>query len=388
MTGRLRPRLPATVVALGLASLLTDLSSEMVYPLLPVFLSDVLGAGAVALGVVEGIAESTAAFLKVASGRVADRVGRRKPLVVAGYSISGVARPLIGLASAWPAVVGLRFADRIGKGVRTSPRDALIADVTSPDLRGAAFGLHRAMDHAGAVAGPLVAAGLLLVYSIRTVFLLAAIPAAFVIVVLTRWVRDPGHRRDRADTAATRAPLDRDLRRLLIAVGVFALGNSADAFLILRFADLGMGAITVALLWAALHAVKAAATLIGGRLSDRIGRKPMVLAGWGVYVAVYTAFAAASSIGVLVGVFLAYGLYFGLTEPVERSWVAAMAAPGARGTAFGAYHGVIGIAALPASLVFGTVYRIAGPGAAFALGAGLAAVAAALLLRVPERTSP
>jgi MFS family permease len=380
-------RLPATVVALGLASLLTDLSSEMIYPLLPVFLSDVLGAGAIALGVVEGIAESTAAFVKVASGRVADRVGRRKPLVVAGYAISGAARPLIGLASAWSAVVALRFADRVGKGVRTSPRDALIADVTPPSRRGAAFGLHRAMDHAGAVAGPLVAAGLLLALPIRTVFLLAAIPAVLVIAVLAAWVHDPGTGLDGEHSGVGRAPLDPGLRRLLIAVGVFALGNSADAFLLLRFNDLGMGAVAISLLWAALHAVKMAATWIGGRLSDRVGRKPMVLAGWGVYAAVYAAFATVSGTGVLVAVFLAYGVYFGLTEPVERSWVAAMAAPTARGTAFGAYHGVIGIAALPASLVFGAVYRVAGPPAAFALGAGLAAAAAVLLVGIPERPS-
>jgi len=381
-----RSRLPATVVALGLVSLLTDLSSEMIYPLLPLFLVQTLAAGAVALGVIEGAAETAASLLKVGSGWLSDRAGRRKPLVVAGYGVSGLARPLIGLAGAWPAVALLRVADRMGKGLRTSPRDALIADVTPPERHGAAFGLQRAMDHAGAVAGPLVAVALLAIPGIdlRAVFLLAALPALGVMAILLFGVPEP----PRAAVAMPPAPalrwasLTPQLRRFLLAVGLFALGNSADAFLLLRFSDAGFAATGIALLWAGLHAVKMAATWLGGQMSDRLGRRSMVLAGWAVYAAVYLGFGLVPTTGGLIALFLLYGLYYGLTEPAERAWVAEMAGPGMRGTAFGAYHGVIGLAALPASLLFGALY--AGPGAttAFITGAALAALSALLLTRV------
>jgi MFS family permease len=385
----LRRRLPTVVVALGLASLFTDLSSEMIYPLLPLFLVQTLAVGAVAVGVVEGAAEATAALLKVASGWLTDRWGRRKPLVVAGYGVSGAARPLVGLAGSWPVVALLRVADRVGKGLRTSPRDALIADVTPPERHGAAFGLQRAMDHAGAVGGPLVAAALLAIPAVglRHVFLLAGIPGLVVMVILVFWVHDPERA---APAAAPTAPvqwraLNTDLRRLLLAVGVFALGNSTDAFLLLRFSAAGVGDAAIALLWAALSAVKMGATWVGGRLSDRLGRRPMILAGWAVYAAVYLGFATASSTGVLIAIFLVYGLYYGLTEPVERAWVAGLAGAQVRGTAFGAYHGVIGLAALPASVIFGALYDAFGPGAAFGTGAALAGIAALLLTRVGKQ---
>jgi MFS family permease len=383
-------RLPGTVVALGFVSFLTDLSSEMIYPLLPVFLVDVLGAGAIALGTIEGVAESTAAVLKVASGWWTDRVRRRKPLVVAGYGLSGSMRPLIGLAGSWPVVVMLRFGDRVGKGLRTSPRDALIADVTPPERRGAAYGLHRAMDHAGAVAGPLVAAALLLLpgFTLRRVFLLAAIPALLVMIVLLFGVKEA----DRAgDPAAERVSL-RDgwnamgtpFRRLLLALVVFTLGNSTDAFLLLRLSDAGFAAGWVAVLWSLHHVVKMAANLYGGQLSDRVERRTLVVAGWLVYAAIYFGFGLASRGPVLVALFLGYGIYFGLTEPVERAWVAALAPAAARGGAFGLYHGAIGLTALPASILFGVIYSVAGPGAAFGAGATLALVATALLLRIPQ----
>jgi MFS family permease len=385
--------LPKTVIALGVVSFLTDLSSEMIYPLLPVFLVDVLGAGALALGTIEGVAESTAALLKVASGWWADRLNRRKPLVVAGYGLSGTVRPLIGLATVWPVVVVLRFADRVGKGMRTSPRDALIADVTSPERRGAAYGLHRAMDHAGAVAGPLVAAGLLLVpgVTLRGVFLLAAIPAALVMLVLIARVREtPGALRS-PETAPTLrkgyAQMGLPLRRLLGALVVFTLGNSTDAFLLLRLTDAGFAVEAIAVLWALHHLVKMGANLAGGQLADRVDRRSLVIAGWMVYAAIYLGFGVANETALLVGLFLAYGIYFGLTEPVERAWVAALAPEDSRGSAFGLYHGAIGITALPASVLFGAVYAAAGPGAAFGMGAALAVIATLLLLRIPAGTA-
>ncbi len=386
--------LPRTVVALGFVSFFTDLSSEMIYPLLPLFLVDVLGAGAIALGTIEGIAESTAALLKVASGWWTDRMRRRKPLVVGGYTLSGSVRPLIGLAGAWPIVVLLRFGDRVGKGLRTSPRDALIADVTPGNRLGAAFGLHRAMDHGGAVAGPLIAAGLLLIpaMTLRGIFLLAAIPAAIVVVVLIFGVNERMR-----PAAATADPISLRLgwqamgtpmRRLLLALVVFTLGNSTDAFLLLRLTDAGFAAAWIAVLWALHHVVKMGANLVGGHLSDRLGRRNLIIAGWMVYAAIYLGFGLTSSTAALVALFLAYGIYFGLTEPVERAWVAALAPEESRGSAFGFYHGAIGITALPASIIFGVIYAAAGPAVAFGTGAGLAVVATALLLRVPAATGP
>ncbi len=380
--------LPRTVVALGFVSFFTDLSSEMIYPLLPAFLVTVLGAGALALGTIEGIAESTAAVLKVFSGRWADRMQRRKPLVVSGYGISGIARPLIGLVVAWPAVVVLRFTDRIGKGIRSSPRDALIADVTPPARLGAAYGLHRAMDHAGAVAGPLVAAGLLLIPGIglRQVFLLAAVPAVIVMLVLVYVVKEPGDR-----PVATGEPqsliegwraTDSSFRRLLFAVIIFTLGNSTDAFLLLRLTDVGFAPAWVAVLWSLHHVVKLVANLYGGQLSDRVGRRGLIGAGWILYAVIYLGFGLTTDTASLIFLFMVYGIYFGLTEPVERAWVAALAPAEARGGAFGFYHGSVGLTALPASLLFGVLYTTLGPAAAFGTGAALAIIATALLLRV------
>ena len=284
--------LPRTVVALGFVSFFTDLSSEMIYPLLPAFLVTVLGAGAVALGTIEGIAESTAAVLKVFSGRWADRMSRRKPLIVSGYGLSGLMRPLIGLAISWPLVVVLRFADRIGKGLRSSPRDALIADVTPPERLGAAYGLHRAMDHGGAVVGPLVAAGLLLIPGIglREIFLLAGIPAVVVMLVLFSAVKEPGDRPVASGAPpsiiegwqATQPPF----RRLLLAVIVFTLGNSTDAFLLLRLTDVGFAPAWVAVLWSLHHVVKLVANLYGGQLSDRVSRRALIGTGWFLYAGI------------------------------------------------------------------------------------------------------
>ncbi len=383
-------RLPRTVIALGWVSLLTDLSSEMIYPLLPVFLTGVLGAGAAALGVIEGVAEATASVLKVVSGYWSDRVRRRKPLVLAGYAAAGAARPLIGLATSWVGVLGLRFADRVGKGVRTSPRDALIADTVDPARRGRAFGFHRAMDHAGAVAGPVAAAGLLaLGMPLRGVFLLAAVPAAAVILVIVKGVREPAAPAPRPPAEpGVAGSMEPGFGRLLAALVVFTLGNSTDAFLLLRLTDVGVPAAGVALLWSAHHAVKMGANLLGGRLADRAGRRPALLGAWALYAAVYAGFALAEAPAVLVTLFLAYGAYFGLAEPAERAWAADLAPRGLRGRAYGLYHGAVGLAALPASLGFGLLWKAFGAPAAFATGAALALAAAALLLAVPAPRRP
>src|SRR5512136_723421 len=387
----IRLGLPATVIALGVVSLLTDLSSEMIYPLLPVFLTTVLGAGPQALGLIEGVAESTASLLKVVSGRWSDRARRRKPLVVAGYSLAGAMRPLIGLAAGWPTVLLLRFADRVGKGLRTSPRDALITDATPPAQRGEAFGLQRSLDHAGAVAGPLVAAALLTFagLSLRAVFLLAAVPAVVVVAVLAGWVREipRGTVGSPPNFAGAWRELGRPFHVVLAALLLFTLGSSTDAFLLLRLSDAGVSTAGVALLWSAFHVVKMLSTYVCGRVSDRLGRRVMVTAGWALYALVYLAFAVVGSRAAVIATFLTYGLYYGLTEPVERAWVADLAPPHLRGTAFGLYHGVVGLAALPASVLFGVLWQRLGAPTAFLTGAGLALTATVCLALVP-RTAP
>ncbi len=381
---------PRTVVALGLVSMFTDLSSEMIYPLIPVFLTTVLGAGAFALGVVEGVAESTAAVLKIVSGWWTDRVKRRKPFIYAGYGIAGAVRPLLAFATTWPFVVGIRFADRVGKGIRTAPRDALIADVTPVESRGAAYGVHRSLDHFGAVLGPLVAAALLWVgLGLRSVFLLAAIPAIIVIFVIARMVEEPTQTEPITTTGRSvfsrGGELGAGYWTLMAAVVVFTLGNSADAFLLLRLGNAGVSAVWIALLWSLFSLVKMGSNLVGGRLSDRLGRKPLVLLGWIFYAAIYLGMAIASSTVILIGLFLAYGLYFGVTEPVERAWVAGLAPADLRGSAFGYYNGAVGIGALPASVVFGGIWAVYGPAAAFTFGAIMAAIAVLILSRVPEQ---
>ena len=376
-------RLPRTVFALAAVSLLTDASSEMIYPLLPLFLSSVLGASATALGAIEGAAESVAALLKLGSGVWSDRLTRRKPLVVFGYALASIVRPLIGLAqSAWH-VGALRVTDRIGKGIRTSPRDALIADAVQPSQRGAAFGLHRAGDHLGGVLGPVLAFVLLQLFgfSLRTVFLLAAIPAALSLLVLILGVREEaGRKKENGVRLGEPAALGSAFWKYLSVLFLFALGNASDAFLLLRASALGVAAAHVPLLWSAHHVVKAIANVPGGALSDRIGRRPLIVAGWAVYAIVYLAFARASTAWHAWALFLGYGLYFGLTEGVEKAFVADLVPERLRGTAFGWFNFTLGLAAFPASLIFGVLWDKRGPTTAFGVAAALAAAASVLLL--------
>jgi len=373
-----------TVVMLGLVSLFTDISSEMIYPLLPLFLSTVLGAGPAFLGIIEGVAESTAALLKLASGIMSDRVSQRKGLVLAGYAVSAMARPLIAAASSPLFVLGVRFADRIGKGVRTSPRDALVADSVSPALRGRAYGFHRSMDHAGALIGPLLATALLTTFvsDLRTLFWLSAIPGAIAVLLIVFGVREA--RREPAALPRSAHPLGAlpggQVRVYLAILLVFTLGNSSDAFLLLKAGQLGVAPGRIALLWSLFHLVKMLSAMPFGALSDRIGRRGVIVAGWGVYALAYLGFALASTELHIWLLFCGYGLFYGLTEGVEKALMADLAGPEERGSAFGWYHCAIGIGALPSSVLFGLVWQKAGAGAAFGLGAGLAAIAALLLV--------
>lgn len=384
------PRLGRNVLVLSAVSFLTDASSEIIYPLLPIFLTTVLGAGASAVGAIEGAAETTSALLKLASGWWSDRASRRKPLVVAGYTLASIARPLIAVAQSAGQVLAIRLTDRVGKGIRGSPRDALIAESVDASIRGRAFGFHRAADHAGAVIGPLIAFALLRWehLPLRTVFLIAALPAVLSVLVLVFGVRE-APREARAAGAwkagapiLTGASLGRPFWMFLGSVLLFTLGNSTDAFLILRANQLGVSVALVPILWAALHVVKSAASVPGGALSDRFGRKPLILAGWAVYAGVYLAFGRATATWHAWALFLVYGLFFGLTEGTQSALVADLVGRDRRGTAFGWYYLAIGVGALPASLLFGFIWDRVGPTAAFDVGAGLAFAAALALIAV------
>ncbi|HEX5705977.1 MAG TPA: MFS transporter, partial [Pyrinomonadaceae bacterium] len=393
--GRYR-RLPSNVLAIGAVSFLNDASSEIIYPFLSVFLT-ALGATPLAMGLIEGAAESVSSFLKLFAGYLSDRRGRRKGLVVAGYALAGAMRTLLALASTWPQVLALRLADRVGKGVRSAPRDAMIADAAAPNERGLAFGFHRAMDHAGAVAGPLI--GFVVLYfvaenknaptlaDLRLLFLVAAVPA-FAAVLVAAFVVRESRREERTDLARV-APvptrfslrgLDSNFKRFLAVLALFTLANSSDLFILRRAQEAGVGAASIPLLWAALHVSKALSSLAGGDLSDRLGRKRLIVAGWVLYAAVYCGFAYVSSVGEAWALFLLYGVYFGLTEGAEKALVADLVRADERGTAYGLYNLAFSITVLPASLLMGALWKLAGARVAFLVSAGVAATAALRLV--------
>jgi MFS family permease len=382
-------QLGRNVVALSAVSFFTDVSSEMIYPLLPVFLATVLGASASAIGIVEGAAESTAALLKLASGWWSDRVTRRKPLVVAGYAIASFARPLVAIATSVAQVVAIRVSDRVGKGIRTSPRDALIADSVDPAIRGRAFGFHRAADHAGAVVGPLIAFFILRSpqhVPLRHVFWMAAIPGVIAVLVLVVAVREvPRAPRSAERHTELSTALGARYWAFLGIILLFTLGNSTDAFLLLRATQLGVPAALAPILWAMLHVVKSASSTPGGALSDRIGRRPLIVAGWTLYAVVYALFGLAHAAWQAWALFAVYGLYFGLTEGVEKALVADIVPASRRGAAFGWYNLALGLGALPASLIFGAIWDRYGSLRAFLFGASMAVIAALGMLLVTRQ---
>jgi MFS family permease len=373
-------RLPANVVALGVVSLLNDSAGDMIHPLLPAFVGAV-GGGPEALGLIEGLADATASLLQLGSGYLADRVGRLKAATTAGYAVAAVARPLLALAQTWWQILAIRFGDRIGKGIRSAPRDALLADATPIASRGRAYGFHRAMDNAGAVVGP-AAAWLMLSggLSMREVFAWSAAPGVLTLVILQTMVSDAAFGRSRHH-AGTRLPPSPNYRRLLVAIFVFTLGCSSDAFLLWRAAELGIASSLAPILWMVLATVKAATSTWGGALSDRAGRSNVIIAGWSVYAAVYLGFALAYAGWQIWVLFVVYGVFFGLTEGTEKAMVVDLVEPQWRGRAIGAYYAAVGIASLPASVAFGMIYQAAGPMAAFSTGAGLAIPAIVLLPR-------
>jgi MFS family permease len=383
-----RKGLTRNVVILGFVSLLNDGASEMIYPLLPAFLTSVLGAGPAALGVIEGIAESTASLLKLYSGYVSDRVKKRKGWIVTGYTLSNVIRPLIAFSTSWLHVLALRFSDRVGKGLRTSPRDAIIADSTPAEFRGKAYGFHRAMDHSGAIIGPLAATALLLVYhdNLKTIFLLSAVPGVLAVSMLLFGLREKPTEKPKSGVSSSWFNFRSSLREMpggfqkfLVIVLVFTLGNSTDAFLLLRAQQLGVRVTLLPMIWVVLHIVKMISSVPGGIVSDRVGRKKVIVAGYVVYALVYAGFGAATQDWQAWTLFALYGIYFGFTEGVEKALVADFAPVHLRGSAFGLYHLVIGAGAFPASLLFGFVWQRYGSASAFGMGAVLALLASVML---------
>ncbi len=385
-------KIPRPVWLLGWASLFTDAGTEMIYPLLPMYLSRVLGASAMSLGIIEGVAEGINSLLKVVSGYWSDRA-RRKPIVIAGYALSSLARPLIGLTKSWPQVLLIRAMDRTGKGIRGAPRDAMLAEFATPATRGRIFGFHRAMDHTGAIVGPLLATAILYFApeQYRLVFGLTIIPGAIAVWLLFL-VPEKAVATEGSPSASAKATADRSVSparlpgrfwAFLGVLVVFSLGNSADAFLLLRLSD-ALGGITyVPLLWAGIHVVKASLSTWGGGLSDRLGRKKVIVIGWTIYAVVYLGFASSPGPVALICWFLLYGTYFGFAEGAEKALIADLTPRGRQGTAFGYYNAAIGIGALVASVAFGFLYERFGPGVAFGTGSALAGLAAVLLLALP-----
>jgi MFS family permease len=383
----MKSRLPGTVIVLGFVSLFNDLASEMIVPLIPILLAGALGAGPIALGLIEGAADTVASFLKLWSGRHSDRLGgRRKALTLAGYALSNIARPLLAFAGSWASVLLLRSVDRIGKGLRSAPRDALVADATPADIKGYAYGFHRALDNSGAVGGSLAAAavlawtGLLL----AQVILFSAIPGFLAVALIAFGVREP----PAAPAAVPRTlarlrwgALSPGMRRYLLVLALFTFARASETFIVLLGYQMGTATIELLLLWAVLNVAKALTSTAGGRLADSLGRGPLLLLSWTAFAASFLLFGKVNSGIGLWMVTIAYGLFFGLGEGAEKALISDFATPAEQGTAFGWYYLILGVAAIPAGLLFGAVWQFQSAAMAFFLAAAVAAVAT-LLLRV------
>ena len=377
---------------LGLVSLLTDVSSEMIFTLIPLFLANVLGVATTIVGLIGGLSESTDAIFRIFSGWVSDKVRKRKFLAVLGYSVSTLAKPFMYLAASWGGVLAIRFGDRIGKGIRSSPRDALVADSVSAEERGRGFGLHRAMDTSGAVLGLAIAA--IIIYLVqrgglelslgcyRWLVLVGVVPAVLAVLVLLIFV----HEKRRMPLSASssqvgltsgglKAGFDARFKIFLVIMAVFTLGNSSDFFIILRAQNLGSPVMYIAIMLVLFNVTYMGFSVPAGVLSDRLGRRRVIAFGWFIYALVYLGFAVASSLWQVWFLFACYGIYYGMVEGVARAFVADLVPEEKRGTAYGLYHGVVGLTLLPASLIAGWLWDTVNPATPFFFGAGLALVA-------------
>jgi len=388
---------------LGLVSLLTDTSSEMIFTLVPLFVFNVLGAGALAIGFIGGLSESFDAVFRIFSGRLSDRIKKRKLLAVVGYGFSTLCKPFMLLASVWGGVLAVRFGDRVGKGIRTSPRDALIADSVGLEKRGKGFGIHRAMDTAGAVLGLAIAAIIIYVIqgggldlsreSYRWMVIVGIIPAVLAVLVLMAFVHEKGLPKNTALKASAAsvtqgAAFSTRFKLYLAIMAIFTLGNSSDFFVILRAQNLGTSALNITLMLVLFNVTYAVCSVPAGILSDRIGRKWLIAIGWIIYALVYLGFALSTSVWSMWVLFACYGIYYGIVEGATKAFVADLVPAERRGTAYGYYHGVVGLMLLPASVLAGWLWSVLSPAAPFYLGAGLAFLAMlAMLVLLKEQRS-
>ncbi|HOH19868.1 MAG TPA: MFS transporter [Anaerolineaceae bacterium] len=397
-------QLPRNVWAVGFTSLFMDISSEMVINILPLFLANVLGVQTSIIGLIDGIAEATASLLKMFSGWLSDRLGARKWLAVAGYGLSALVKPFFYLANTWGLVAGVRWADRIGKGIRTAPRDALVADSVTKEIRGLAFGFHRAMDTAGALIGILVAA--LVVWlaqknqlalsrsTFQVIVLISLVPAFLAVLSLVIGARDVAVTGKRAAPKISLRSMGKPFIVFLVIVGIFTLGNSADAFLVLRAQNLGVSVTGILIMLAIFNLIYTLVSTPAGSLSDRIGRRRLIIGGWLIYALIYFGFALAKSAWQVWLLYAAYGLYYGLAYGSANAMVADLVPDHLRGTAYGSYNAVIGLLAFPSSLIAGILWQGVGswsgwgPSAPFFFGGTLALVAALFMLFWMPKTRP
>lgn len=388
--------LPRNVWAVGFTSMFMDISSEMVLNILSLFLSNVLGVSTSIIGLIDGIAEATASILKLFSGWFSDKIGGRKWLAVLGYGISAITKPFFYIASSWGLVAGVRWADRVGKGIRTAPRDALVADSVTPQTRGLAFGFHRAMDTGGAMLGILIAAlvvwltqknDLLLARStFQTIVLLSLIPAFLAVLTLAFGARDVTAKGKRDAPRISLKSMGKPFSIFLVIVSIFTLGNSADSFLVLRAQNLGLSVLGILLMLAVFNLIYMLVSTPAGSLSDRVGRRRLIIGGWLIYALIYFGFAAARSSWQVWVLYAAYGLYYGLAYGSANALVADLVPENLRGTAYGTYHAVIGLLAFPASFIAGVLWQGLGnwggfgPSAPFLFGGGMALIAALMMV--------
>jgi MFS family permease len=386
---------------LGLVSFLTDVSSEMIFTLVPLFVVSVLSGGTIAVGLIGGLSESFDAIFRIFSGRISDRLKKRKLLAVIGYGFSTLCKPFMLLVNVWGEVLAIRFGDRVGKGIRTSPRDALIADSVGMEKRGKGFGIHRAMDSAGAVVGLAIAAiiiyalqgsGLILTeHTYRWLVIVGVIPAVLAVLVLLAFVSEKGltgaaGKSDTPKTARITMPFSPRFKIFLAIMAVFTLGNSSDFFVILRAQNLEVSVLGITIMLVLFNVTYVVTSVPAGMLSDKLGRKKLIVIGWTIYALVYLGFALAGSVWSMWVLFACYGIYYGIVEGVARAFVADLVPAERRGTAYGYYHGVVGLTLLPASVLAGWLWSAVSPATPFYLGAGLAFLAMlGMLLMVREQ---
>jgi len=381
--------LSRNVFVLGMVSFLTDISSEMTLTLLPLFLANVLGVKTAFIGLIEGVAEATASLLKIFSGWLSDRLRRRKLLVACGYGLSSLSKPLLALVGSWPQALFLRFADRVGKGIRTSPRDALVADSCSLDERGRAFGFHRAADTGGAVVGLSVAA--LLIYlaqrgsvtmarsTYQALVLVAIVPAFLAVALVVLFVQERVAPQASPTLSLSLKGLDMRFKLFLLVIILFTLGNSSDAFLILRAQTVGLSVFHITLMLVAFNVLYASVSMPAGVLSDQLGRRRVISLGWLIYALIYLGFALVRAPWQVWALYVLYGLYYGVTEGVARALVADLVPSPQRATAYGLYHAAVGLSAFPASFIAGVLWQAFTPAAPFLFGAFMALTAVVLL---------